>query len=173
MVHGSRTTGIITAADLPTDRTEEMATMARYTTTIRTPRPPAEVFAQLADFRRAVEWDPGVRRVVQVEGDGHGPGAVFDVTIANPGRDFVLRYRTIEHVAPTTVRFVATSRLFTSDDVITVTPDGDGSLVVYDARLSLNGLLGLADPLLGLTFGRIGDRAARGLRRMLDGHDAG
>ena len=39
----------------------------------------------------------------------------------------------------------------------------------YDADLRLKGVLRLADPLLGLAFGRIGDRAAEGLRAYLDG----
>ena len=46
---------------------------------------------------------------------------------------------------------------------------GAGSTVTYDAELTLNGLLGLADPLLGLSFKMIGDRAAQGLVRALDG----
>jgi len=45
-------------------------------------------------------------------------------------------------------------------------------MVTYDAELTLNGLLGLADPLLGLSFKRIGDRAAAGLIRALDGYDS-
>ena len=39
----------------------------------------------------------------------------------------------------------------------------------YDAELELSGLLGLADPVLGLVFGRIGDRAAAGMAVALDG----
>jgi hypothetical protein len=143
--------------------------MARYVTTVRTPRSPEDAFAYMADLRSFAEWDPGVRRVVQIEGDGAGPDSVFDVTVKNPGRDLTLRYRTTEFDAPRAVRVVATSTLFTSDDRITVTPDGDGSLVMYDAELRLNGPLGLADPLLRLAFGRIGDRAAAGLRTALDG----
>ncbi|CAB4659805.1 unannotated protein [freshwater metagenome] len=41
--------------------------------------------------------------------------------------------------------------------------------MTYDAELKLNGPLGLADPILRLTFGRIGDRAAAGLIRVLEG----
>jgi len=41
--------------------------------------------------------------------------------------------------------------------------------LTYDAKLTLNGLAGLADPILGLSFGRIGDRATVGLIRVLDG----
>ena len=41
--------------------------------------------------------------------------------------------------------------------------------MTYDAKLTLNGPLALADPILGLTFGRIGERATVGLIRVLDG----
>lgn len=143
--------------------------MARYVARIRTPRPPAEVFDYMADVRNFAEWDPGVRRVVQVVGEGAAPDAVFDVTVANPGRDLTFRYRTVVFDAPNTVHLLATTRLFTSDDRVSVTPDGDGSILVYDARLRLNGPFGLGDPLLGVAFSRVADRAAAGLRRALDG----
>jgi carbon monoxide dehydrogenase subunit G len=143
--------------------------MARYVTTVRTPRPPQEAFEYMADLRNFAAWDPGVRTAVQVDGEGGGADGVFDVTVKNPGKDLTLRYRTREFEAPRFVRVVATSTMFTSDDRITVVPDGDGSLVTYDAELRLNGPLRLADPLLKLTFGRIGDRAAAGLRAALDG----
>jgi len=46
-------------------------------------------------------------------------------------------------------------------------PPSEGAVVTYDARLEPRGMLRLADPLLGLAFRRIGDRAAAGLRRVL------
>jgi carbon monoxide dehydrogenase subunit G len=143
--------------------------MARYVTTLRTDRPAEEVFAYLADLRNFADWDPGVRRVVQVEGDGAGADAVFDVTVAGIGRDLTLRYRTLEHDPPTNLLVLAESPLFTSEDRITVEADDAGTLVTYDADLRLNGLLRLGDLGLRLVFGRIGDRAAGGLRRALDG----
>ena len=39
--------------------------------------------------------------------------------------------------------------------------------MTYDAELLLNGVLGLANPMLGLVFNRIGDRAAAGLSKAL------
>lgn len=41
--------------------------------------------------------------------------------------------------------------------------------VTCDAKLTLNGPLALFDPLLGLAFRTIGDRAAVGLRRVFSG----
>lgn len=146
--------------------------MARYVTRVRTPMSAEKAFEYMADLRRFAEWDPGVRRAVQVEGDGGGPGAVFDVTVATLGPDLTLRYETTEYHAPRSFRVVATSLLFTSDDRIRVEPDGDGSVVTYDAELRLNGPLALFDLGLRLAFRSIGDRAAAGLRRALGGVEA-
>ncbi|MFZ8997132.1 MAG: SRPBCC family protein [Ilumatobacteraceae bacterium] len=143
--------------------------MARYVATIRTPRSAVEVFDFMADFRNVAEWDHSVRRIVQIDGDGAGAGAVFDVTISRPGRDLTLRYRTVEFDPPHGVRFVAKDRWITSDDLVTVTADGSGARVVYDARLVPNGPLRVVDPLLGPLFGRFAARAADGLRGALDG----
>jgi len=143
--------------------------MARYVTKVRTPRSVEDAFAYMADLRNFAEWDPGVTAAVQVEGDGPGPDSEFDVTVKSPGRDLTLRYVVVEHSPPGFVRAVAEDRFLTSDDRITVEADGEQTLVTYQADLTLNGFLGIADPLLRLAFGRIGDRAAAGLRTALDG----
>jgi hypothetical protein len=146
--------------------------MARYVTRVRTPLSAKEAFAYMADLRRFAEWDPGVRRVVQVEGDGGGPEAVFDVTVATLGPDLTLRYETTEYDAPRSFRVVATSAFFTSDDRIRVETKRGKTIVTYDAELRLKAPLGLFDPGLRLVFGRIGDRAAAGLREALNGVEA-
>jgi hypothetical protein len=141
--------------------------MARYLVRVRSPKSPADAFAYMADLANFAEWDPGVTRVEQSEGAGPGPDAVYDVTVKGMGAP--LRYRTTRYEPPTALVVRAESRVLTSLDTITVDADGEGSLVTYDAELTLNGLLGLADPVLRLMFGRIGDRAATGLIRVLEG----
>lgn len=149
--------------------------MARYLMHVRTPMPPAEAFAYMADLTNFAEWDPGVDRSEQVQGDGPGPDAAFEVAVKAVGRSITLRYDIVSYDAPTTVVAFAESSLLTSRDTITVEPDGSGSgsgsgsVVTYDAVLKLKGLLGLADPLLGLSFQRIGDRAGAGLVAALEG----
>lgn len=143
--------------------------MARYVAHIRTPLTQEEAFAYLADLTNFETWDPGVIGSVQVAGHGPGPGAAFDVTVKAVPRPLVLRYLLTVHDPPGTVVARAESRFLTSLDRITVAPSGEGSIVTYDAELTLNGVLGLADPLLGVVFGRIGDRAAAGLVRALGG----
>lgn len=144
--------------------------MARYLVHVRTPMPPAEAFAYMADLTNFADWDPGVDSVEQVEGDGAGPGAAFDVAVKLPIGTMRLRYDTIDFDdESTTMTAFAENALLRSEDTITVVPDGDGSIVTYDAVLRLKGLLGLSDPLLGLTFDQIGGRAAAGLVQALAG----
>ena len=130
--------------------------MARYVVTVRSPQSPNEAFAYMADLRNFAEWDPGVVAVEQVEGDGAGPDSVFDVTVDGVRDPMTLRYETPLYDAPTTIVARAESSTLTSLDTITVEPDGDGSLVTYDAELTLGGALRFADPILGVAFQRIG-----------------
>lgn len=149
--------------------------MARYIVSVSTPKAPDEAFAYMADLRNFAEWDPGVKGVEQVAGDGAGPDAAFDVSVSTPGRTITLRYDIVTYEPPTTVLAVAKNSLLTSRDTITVRPDegGTGSIVTYDAALDFNGVLRLADPLLVLAFRRIGDRAATGLISALQGERVG
>ena len=143
--------------------------MARYVVTIRSPKSPEEAFAYMADLRNFAEWDPGVQAAEQVQGDGSGPDAVFDVTVDGVREPMTLRYETTFYDAPTTIVARAESSTLTSLDTITVEPDDDGCLVTYDAELTLNGALRFADPVLGVAFKRIGDKAAAGMETALDG----
>jgi carbon monoxide dehydrogenase subunit G len=143
--------------------------MARFVVHVRSPKPAVEAFAYMADLSNFAEWDPGVDHAEQVQGDGPGIDAAFDVAVKAIRGSLTLRYQITDYDPPDKVVARAESRLLTSLDTITVRGDGDGSVVTYDAELKLNGLLGVADPLLGLSFKRIGDRAAAGLVRALDG----
>lgn len=145
--------------------------MARYVVHVRTPVPPVEAFGYMADLTNFAEWDPGVDRVEQVEGDGPGEHASFDVAVKLLGpATMTLRYDTVAFDdAATTMTAFAQNMWFTSEDTITIVADGSGSIVTYDAELKLKGPLSLSDPLLGMTFDQIGDRAAAGLVDALDG----
>ena len=145
--------------------------MARYVTKVRTDRAAAEVFGYLADLTNFAEWDPGVSRSVQVSGVGPGADAAFDVTVASVGRPLTLRYETVTYDAPHELIVRARSRVVTSIDSISVSSVEGSTVVTYDADLRLNGVLGLLDRGLQPAFARIGDRAAAGLRRVLDGEE--
>lgn len=141
--------------------------MARYVVTVPSSKSAADAFAYMADMRLYPEWDRGIKKVEQTVGDGPGEGATFDVTIAGlGGRPATMRYVTTEYAPTTSVVLVGKGGGFTSVDRITVTPTATGCDVTYDAKLSLNGLLSPFNPLLGLIFNKVGDRAARGLRKV-------
>lgn len=138
--------------------------MPRYATTVSTRLSPADAFAFMADIRRFAEWDPGVSRSVRVAGEG-ATGSAYDLTVAPGGT--VMRYEVTAYEVPRLLRMVAKTRFLTSVDEIRVEPSPGGALVTYDAVLTLNGVLGVMNPLLGMAFKRIGDRAAAGLKRAL------
>ncbi|MEM7139823.1 MAG: SRPBCC family protein [Actinomycetota bacterium] len=140
--------------------------MARYITSVRTPLRAGDAFALVADLQNLPDWDPGVADAEQIVGIGPGPDSVYAVELSS-GMD--LRYETIAFEGPRSVILEARTRWFSSTDIISARPLGEGSVVTYDATLSLNGIARLGDPFLRLAFGRIGDRAAAGLRSMLDG----
>ena len=105
-------------------------------------------------------------------GDGAAPDSVFDVEVKSIVGATTLRYRTTGFEPPERVQLEATSRLFTSIDVIEIAGVGplqDGSAITYSAELRLNGPLAVFDRLLAIAFRRIGDRAAEGLARALGG----
>jgi len=111
--------------------------VARYTTKVLTDRLPDEVFDYLADLRNFAHWDPGTRRVEQVEGDGPGVGAVYDVTAKSKLRDVTLRYVCQTYQRPTHLVVVATSRVFLAEDRIDVERSSRGTVVTYAADLRL------------------------------------
>lgn len=143
--------------------------MATYTVTVQTPMAPADAFAYMADLRNFAEWDPGVTGVVQTDGVGGAADAEFDVELDGPLGTYTLHYATVAYAPSSMVKVRAESKVLTSVDTVTIVAAGDGAAVTYEAELELWGPLRLFDPLLGLAFQRIGDRAAAGLVDALDG----
>ncbi|CAB4557793.1 unannotated protein [freshwater metagenome] len=141
--------------------------MAKYTVSVESSKSVEEAFAYMADLRNFAKWDPGVLTVTQVAGDGAGLGSSFDVAVKSVGGGTVLRYETLEYDEPGNLLVEARNSKFTSIDRITVVAKDEGSIITYAAELLLNGCLSPLNPLLGLVFNRIGDRAAAGLRRVL------
>ena len=139
--------------------------MARYRMRVRTDWSAPEAFAYLADLSNFADWDPGIESSVQVVGDGPGVGAEYDVDASGS----VLRYVVDVFDAPHRIRAHARNRWLTSVDTISVSTEGTGSVVSYDADLRLHGILRVGDPILSVIFKRIGDRASDGLRQKLQG----
>jgi carbon monoxide dehydrogenase subunit G len=140
--------------------------MARYVTTVHTPRPPDEAFAFMADIEGFARWDPGISHARRVGGVDGVPGATYDLTIAG-WPSTVLRYTVTDADAPRRLRLTCATATLRSIDDISVAPADGGARVTYDARLELRGPLRWFDPILARVFRRIGDRAASGLTAAL------
>src|SRR5436305_5960138 len=141
--------------------------MAHYRASIDIQQSRGEVFAYLSDFSTTREWDPSVVEAKRLNGQAVGEGAEFRLVAEFLGRKNELTYRIVEYDPPHAVTFLGKNATVVSRDRITFDSTAAGTRVTYDADLVLNGLLRIADPVLGLAFSRVGDRALAGLRRTL------
>ena len=141
--------------------------MAHYRASLETSLSCEETFAYLSDFSTTEEWDPGVAEAHRLEAGEVREGSQFRLLARFLGRTVPLTYRIVEYVPTDAVGFLAENTTVVSRDRITFEPAGAGTRIVYDADLALKGPLGIADPLLGLAFSRVGDRALDGLRQRL------
>ncbi|MCU0269224.1 MAG: SRPBCC family protein [Acidimicrobiales bacterium] len=140
--------------------------MARYRTSVTTTAHLDEVFAYLADFSNAEQWDPGV---VEGRRQDDGPlavGSTFRIVSAFAGRKVPLTYEIVELDAPHRVVLQAENAFVRSTDTMTFErDDAEGvTTVTYDADLVPKGVFKLSDPIFVLLFNRIGDKAAAGLQ---------
>jgi hypothetical protein len=146
--------------------------MARYTASVVTSKSPEEAFAYMADFANTREWDPGVVDAERLDAGELHVGSQFrvDVKVGSGTSRFVYGVTLLD--SPRTVVLLGENQFLVSEDRIDVAArDGGGATITYDAKLTFKGPLRLFDPLLGLTFRSVGDRALGGLRRVL-GSDA-
>lgn len=139
--------------------------MAHYVCSIATPLSAEEAFDRIADFTTVEQWDPGVSSAVMTYGEKPGVGTIYAV-VAN---GVSLEYETLEYDRPNRTVLEASNAWMTSHDVIGVVPNDTGSVLTYDATVTLHGPLGLFDPVFSLMFKRIGDKAAQGLAEQLEG----
>lgn len=142
--------------------------MAHFHAELEIDRSSEAVFAYVADFANTELWDPGVRSAQRL--DGPGPialGSAFDVTLAAPGPPLTLRYTVAELRAPERVVLEAEAGLVRARDAIEVRKTDGGTLLIWDATLSLRGAAYLLDLPLHLAFQWSGSRSMSGLRAAL------
>lgn len=147
--------------------------MAHFRGVERTSWPVETAFAYLADLRNFADWDPGTHAVMQVRGEGAGPGAAYDVDVHVGPPTMTLHYEIVDWDPPH--RFLARgdNAILVSYDEITVAPEGPLTVVTYDARIELRGLLRVLDGLVDRGFQTTGKRAANGLHGVFAGAPPG
>lgn len=141
--------------------------MAKYHATVPSSRSADDTFRYMADFANLAEWDPSTVRSERVDDRPLGATNAFDVTMRFAGREVNLDYETVEFDPERRqVTLVGRNGGTTSIDRMTVADDAS---VTYDAEVKFSGLARAIDPLFGLFFQRVGDKAARQLGRVLAG----
>jgi len=135
--------------------------------TLRTARPPEQVFAYLQDFTTTEEWDPGTIRTTRVSGDGE-VGTEYRNVSRFLGRETELRYVVEEVDAPRHLRLRGENRTVVAHDTMSLMPtDSGGTALAYRAEFVFKGAARLVVPLLSPAFRRLGDAAEKGLRDAL------
>ncbi len=123
----------------------------------------------MASFENVVQWDPGVAEAGRLSSGPLVVGSRFRVVVSSFGRRLPLEYRITAFDPPRRVVLLAETSTLRSLDEIIVEPAPEGATVTYDANLELLGPLRLLNPPFALAFKHIGDKAASGLRRELQG----
>jgi len=110
--------------------------------TWRTTAPADDLWAVVADLSTWPAWWPAIQGVELLAGTAEAPEAArltFDTPRPLPPLEVDLEV--VEHVAPTRLAIRSQGGLLTGSGKLTVAPDGGGSKVDYDLRLSVRSLL--------------------------------
>ncbi len=140
-----------------------MPTVARSVTTSASPE---TVYAYLADFENATEWDHGTVACKRISGDG-GVGSVYRNESKFMGNTVTLDY-TLDEATPPVVRLIGRNETTEAIDTMRITPDGAGTRVDYSAEFTFSGVTRLVAPLLTPFLKKLGDNAQASLKKALD-----
>jgi uncharacterized protein YndB with AHSA1/START domain len=133
---------------------------ARRTVTIH--RPPADVFAYVANGLNATKWRPGVLDIELVSGDG--AGAIYRQGVRGPGgRRIAADYEVTAYEPNARLEFKAIAGPVRPTGGYTFEETPDGTAVTFWLEASLGGLKGL---LLGRQVQQTMDAEMRALDRL-------
>jgi NAD(P)-dependent dehydrogenase (short-subunit alcohol dehydrogenase family)/carbon monoxide dehydrogenase subunit G len=141
--------------------------MTRLFETIKVPRPVEEAFAYTSDFGNAEQWDPGVATSTRLTAGPLAVGSRFRLEVVFGPGTTVMEYRITACDPPRRVVLEGAGGSVHALDDIRFRPTRSGTRIDYTADLTLSGLAGLAEPLLGPLLERTGRLALDGLRRAL------
>ncbi len=145
-----------------------LSSMITITETVITPKPRDEVFAYVADFTTAAEWDPGVVASNRTSGDG-GVGTTYSVTASFRGRTVPMTYEVLDHRPLERIVLRGVGSTTEAVDTIEFFDEAGGTKVSYRAEFTMKGLMRLAEPFMGGMFEALGITALDGMAEALGG----
>ena len=140
----------------------------RYRKEIEVDRDAGEVFAYLADFSNASEWDPGVAEARRLTDGPTSIGSRFELIAVFRGKRQRFEYVVTAYEEGRRIALHGEGAKALSDDTIEVEAAGGRTRVAYEAEIRLKGVFRAAEPFMGSTFRRMGDEALEGLKATLD-----
>jgi uncharacterized protein YndB with AHSA1/START domain len=134
--------------------------------TVVAAKPVDTVFAYLADFANAEEWDAGTLSCRRLSGDG-GVGTTYENVSSFRGRKTTLVYEVMECVENERLVLHGANKTVTAVDTMTFDPAPDGTRVTYNADFTFKGLAALLTPFLKKPLATLGDEAEKSLAAAL------
>ena len=141
--------------------------MTRLSETASTSLSPAEAFAAVGDFENIDQWDPGVTSSVKRTPGEVGVGTVYDLELTYRDRALQMSYTVTELIDGERIVLEGTGGVVHAIDVISFEPNDGGTLVTYQADLTLTGIARIFQPLLNGRLAAVGEAAGHGLRTWL------
>jgi NAD(P)-dependent dehydrogenase (short-subunit alcohol dehydrogenase family)/carbon monoxide dehydrogenase subunit G len=132
-------------------------------------RQPNEIFDYVKNFASCQEWDSTAIEAVKTSDGPIDVGTTFRVVCALPLGSLTLKY-TIEHLEQDRIIVLTgVGRFFNVVDTITLSPDGEGTRLTYEAVFSFKGLLSTLAPSMEAGLTRMGRESIQvGLKQALD-----
>ena len=113
------------------------------------------------------QWDPGVTQSVRRTSGDTGVGTAYDLDLDYRGRVLQMTYTVTEWEPNHRVVLEGVGGPVKAIDTITFVAGDDGTVVTYQADLSLRGIAKIVQPLMDSRFNAIGEAAGQGLRTWL------
>jgi polyketide cyclase/dehydrase/lipid transport protein len=135
-------------------------------------QPPVDrVYAFLADFTNAVDWDAGTVSCSMLQGDG-GVGTTYANTSRFMGLETELTYEVLELEPDRLIVLRGENATVTSRDHMLIQPAEGRTEVLYTAEFEFKGAGKLLEPLLRIPLERLADNAEKSLASALNRLDS-
>lgn len=142
------------------------ASRVTLSATVVSQKPLEEVFAYMANFENATEWDPASVEMERVSGDGTLGTQYRNVTEFNGNKTTVM-YSVTDYRVNDRVEIRGENNTLSAIDTMVFRRTSAGTQVTYTAEFTFKGIYRIASPFLRPAFNKLEEGAERGLREKL------